>query len=137
MSLRLLLICSASTNAVRTAAFPVDEPLDAKGRASAAALSGELAGFAVVSTSPALRARGTAASLGLAASVDPALRDLDVGRWAGRSLTEIEAAEPAGLAAWISTSMPRLMAARRLPRSWSGPGSGSTPAAPVEGGSLP
>jgi broad specificity phosphatase PhoE len=102
MSLRLLLICSASTNGVRSAAFPADEPLDAQGHTSAAALSGELGSFAIVRTSPALRARETAASLGLAASVDPALRDLDVGRWAGRPLTEIEAAEPAGLAAWTS-----------------------------------
>lgn len=102
MSLRLLLICNASTSAMRAAAFPADEPLEARGRRSAAALAGNFAQIRTVWTSPALRARETAAALGLSPVVDPALRDLDVGRWAGRSLAEIEAAEPDGFAAWIN-----------------------------------
>ena len=53
-------------------------------------------------TSPALRARQTAAALGLDAAVEPALGDLDFGRWAGRTLAEVEAAEPLALAAWLA-----------------------------------
>ncbi len=37
--------------------------------------------------------------LGLAASCDPALRDLDAGRWSGKALTEIA---PHDLAVWLT-----------------------------------
>jgi len=43
---------------------------------------------------------GTAAALGLAGRVVPALAGLDHGRWTGRSLAEVAAEDPAGLAAW-------------------------------------
>ena len=61
---RLLLIRHASTDAVRRAAFPVDEPLDAAGRAAAALLAGRL-GRGDALCSPARRARETAAAAGL------------------------------------------------------------------------
>jgi broad specificity phosphatase PhoE len=52
--------------------------------------------------SPALRARQTAEGIGLSPEIEPLLRDLDYGRWAGRPLVEIEREDPAGLAAWLS-----------------------------------
>ena len=52
-------------------------------------------------TSPALRARQTAEALGLAAEVVPALRDADFGRWAGRTLAEVEETDPDALALWL------------------------------------
>lgn len=86
---RLLLVRHASTDAVRAAAFGSDEPLDARGRESAARLRlprGE------VWVSPALRARETAACAGLdVAGVEAALAECDFGRWAGKPLGEIEA----------------------------------------------
>jgi broad specificity phosphatase PhoE len=34
--------------------------------------------------------------------VNPSLRDCDYGRWAGRTLTDVQAEEPASVAAWLS-----------------------------------
>src|ERR1700760_3620959 len=88
------LICQAATHAVRDAAFPADEPLDPQGLAKATALVPDLRRVDAAWTSPALRARETATALGLQATIDPALRDLDYGNWSGRSLAEIETAMP-------------------------------------------
>ena len=55
-----------------------------------------------VRTSPLLRARQTAAALQLDAMVDPALRDIDLGRWVGRSFADVQETEPEAIAAWIS-----------------------------------
>ncbi|MFC7384631.1 histidine phosphatase family protein [Sphaerisporangium rhizosphaerae] len=51
---------------------------------------------------PAVRCRQTAAGLGLTAVVDHGLRDRDAGRWAGRTLAEIQAREPEELVAWLT-----------------------------------
>lgn len=102
MNVRLSLVCHASTSAVRAAAFPADEALDPQGQAEASALAGELRNMDVAWTSPALRARQTAAALHLDAEIDHALRDINLGRWGGRSLSEIETIEPDALAAWTS-----------------------------------
>lgn len=98
---RLALIRHATTDAVRRAAFPVDEPLDAAGRAAAAALTGRL-GRGEALTSPALRARETAAAAGLDAAVHPALGECDFGTWGGRSLQDVHAEEPDAVSAWMT-----------------------------------
>jgi broad specificity phosphatase PhoE len=102
MTLRLTLLCHAFTDAVRRAVFPGDEPLDGRAAAQAAAAVGVLGAFDNVWTSPALRARQTAAALRLSAQDDPALRDCDFGRWTGLRLTDLETREPDAVAAWIS-----------------------------------
>ena len=53
-------------------------------------------------SSPALRARQTAAALGLDATVDPVLRDIDCGAWSGHSLAEIQADAPDAVAGWLT-----------------------------------
>jgi broad specificity phosphatase PhoE len=98
---RLLLIRHAPTDAVRRAAFPVDEPLDDAGRAAAAALIGRL-GRGNALSSPALRARETAAAAGLQATVDPRLSECDFGTWAGRTLAEVHDEDPGSAGAWMS-----------------------------------
>jgi broad specificity phosphatase PhoE len=102
MSVRLTLICHAATSAVREAAFPDDEPIDPQGHAKAATLAAALRRVDAASTSPALRAKQTAAALELEATVDPALRDVDLGHWAGRSFADVQEIEPEALAAWTS-----------------------------------
>lgn len=98
---RLNLVRHASTAAVRRAAFPLDEPLDAAGLAAAEALAGRLdAGEALCS--PALRARATAAAAGLDAVAVAALAECDFGTWSGRTLAEVCEREPAAAAAWMS-----------------------------------
>lgn len=101
MSRRLTLISHAATEATRTAAFPRDEPLEPQGLARAAALAGDIGRVDAAWTSPALRAVQTAEALGLDASVDPALADIDLGHWAGKSLADVEASDPVGLGRWM------------------------------------
>jgi broad specificity phosphatase PhoE len=102
MSARLTLVCHASTRAVREAAFPLDEPLDSRGLAQASVLAGSLGGTDAVWTSPAIRAKQTAAALRLDAAVETALADIDLGRWAGRPFAKVLAEEPDSVAAWTS-----------------------------------
>ena len=104
MSVRLTMICHGSTSAVREAAFPADEPLDPQGQARAAELASAIRGVDAAWTSPALRAVQTAAALQLTATVEPALRDIDLGRWAGHGFSDIQDSEPEGIAVWLGRS---------------------------------
>lgn len=99
---RVLLVRHGGTAATRRADFPGDEPLSPAGRRTAAALGPLLAGAGTVVTSPALRAVETAAAAELDAAVEPLLRPLDAGRWAGCRLAELQYSDPAGMAAWLT-----------------------------------
>jgi broad specificity phosphatase PhoE len=99
MTVHLQLICHASTAALYRAAFPPDdEPLDERGRRSAAASAGEHRGRTAL-CGPARRCRETATALGLTAQVVEDLRDADAGRWTGRSLGELE---PGAVETWLT-----------------------------------
>jgi len=100
--MRMTLICHGATAATRLAAFPRDEPLEARAVERAAALRDTISHAARVLVSPALRARQTAEALGLSAEIDTALRECDYGRWAGRKLKDLQAAEPEAIALWLS-----------------------------------
>ncbi len=102
MTARLILICHASTAALRRSAFPADEPLDDRGRARAAALAAELPRVDQTWTSPELRARQTAAALQLNADTLPMLHDCDYGGWSGRTLEELAAQDPGAVATWLN-----------------------------------
>ena len=91
--IRLLLVRHASTDAASSFAFPDDEPLDARGRESAAILAKALPRGCEAICSPALRCRQTAGAAGLRPRIEPLVRECDFGRWAGRTLAEIEPAE--------------------------------------------
>jgi len=101
MTMRLHLLCSASTASVSSVAFAADEPLDAKGKESLTSLPGRLPSCDIVLRSPALCAAQTAEALALTPTIEPLLRDCDFGRWAGRSLEDVEAQEPAAVADWL------------------------------------
>ncbi len=95
---RLLLVRHASTEAVRSAAFGSDEPLDERGRALAARL--RLPRCDEVLVSPARRTHETASHAGLVATgVAPA--ECDFGRWAGLSLRSVAEREPDAVRAWM------------------------------------
>jgi broad specificity phosphatase PhoE len=94
------LVRHAPTSATRSSAFPVDEPLDARGRAQAASL--RVPARCTVLASPAVRCRETAAAAGLGPVVeDAALAECDFGRWAGRTLAHVHAEDPAAARAWM------------------------------------
>jgi broad specificity phosphatase PhoE len=96
------MICCGATTATRDAAFPRDESLEDRARATAAAIAGGFRRHDRAFAAPAPAARETAAALGLDASPEPALRDCDYGRWSGRRLAEIADQEPEGLAIWLA-----------------------------------
>jgi broad specificity phosphatase PhoE len=95
--IRLLLVCTGSTEAHRRAAFPGDEPLDERGMEDARKVSLSPPERALVS--PALRTRQTAELLHLHATVEPSLRDIDYGSWTGKTLKELD---PDVLSAWLA-----------------------------------
>ena len=95
-------ICHAATAAMRAGTFPADEPIDEKGAALAAALGASLPEAARVWISPALRTEQTANALGLAGTIEPALRDYNYGAWAGRSLAEILQQDENALKTWLA-----------------------------------
>jgi broad specificity phosphatase PhoE len=99
--MRVTLICHGATAATRMAAFPRDEPLDARALEQAAALRDAVPHEVRALSSPALRARQTAQALGLHADSEAALRECDFGRWAGRSLKDVQAAGPEAIALWL------------------------------------
>ena len=102
MTARLTLICHGSTDAVRTAAFPTDEPLDHHGKIGATGFVGRLPSVDCCWTSPELRTRQTADALELNANIEPMLRECDYGRWAGKRFSEIVADEPDAANSWLS-----------------------------------
>src|SRR6202011_2767227 len=80
----------------------LDEPTETTSVAHAEKLGHGLGRIDRAWTSPALRARQTAAALGLAAEVVPAIRDCDYGSWSGRTFADLERTQPADLALWLS-----------------------------------
>ena len=106
MPARLTLVCHAATAATRSAAFPSDEGIEPGAAELAAALAGRLRradrASTRVWTSPALCARQTAAALNLDATAHSGLRDCGYGRWSGRKLADVQAEDPAGVAAWLA-----------------------------------
>ena len=83
-----------------------DQPLNDAGREQARELAATLTdrGIDVVYSSDLVRAHETALivaeRLGLPVEVDTGLREVDVGDWAGRLVSEIEAADPEAFQLW-------------------------------------
>ena len=104
MGTRLLLVSHASTASQRAGRIPADDPLDARGLAEieveAARMRLAIPADAAAFVSPAVCARDTALALGLAATVDSALADMNYGDWHGRRFADLAIEAPQDLAAW-------------------------------------
>ncbi|MEU6347268.1 histidine phosphatase family protein [Streptomyces sp. NPDC046977] len=99
MAIHLTLLCAATETSGREAVFG-DEPAGKR-------LPGSMALPAFVThpltiRAPSARCARTAAALGLEPTVEPALRDLDYGRWKGHTRGEIAAMDPYGLSTWLT-----------------------------------
>ena len=94
---RLTLVSHAMTDAMAAGRFPTDEPLNALGHRQVDA-SIELGVTERAYCGPEKRARQTAELLGLHASIDNRLADLDCGRWRGCG----GRVRPADLAIWLT-----------------------------------
>ncbi|MEU6406430.1 histidine phosphatase family protein [Streptomyces sp. NPDC046985] len=102
MTARVLFLSAATSRSLRLARFDDGDPIDAAGAAQARAAAASLPSAARTASSPGRRCRETAAALGLDAAPDPELAGLDAGRWRGRTLDEVGAAEPDALARWLA-----------------------------------
>ncbi|MBT1090871.1 histidine phosphatase family protein [Streptomyces sp. Tu102] len=103
MTSRVTFISPAMNASLRRARFDDGRtPLDDTGAARARAAAGTLPPAARVLTSPGLRCRETAGALGLHGPAVPELAGPDVGRWRGRTLDEVSAAEPESLGRWLT-----------------------------------
>lgn len=102
MEIRLLMISHASTAAMRAGRFPADDPLDPRGLAEiqAARSSLSIPDHATVFVSPAACARETAQALGLTATAEPHLADMNYGNWHGQRLADLMTEAPEELATW-------------------------------------
>ena len=100
--IRLLLLRHGPTdwNAARRLQGRSDIPLSPAGREAVRrrAVPPRFRGFRWL-TSPLRRARETATLLGVAAEPEPALTEMDFGRWEGRTLAAVRADDPDGTAA--------------------------------------
>jgi broad specificity phosphatase PhoE len=108
---RLLLVRHAASPATRRALFPETtgaapadhcESLDRGGAADAAALGDVLPAAHHCWSSFAERAVETATRAGLGPELVAELAECDFGRWAGRSLPQVQATDPDGLSAWFA-----------------------------------
>ncbi|MEU1401650.1 histidine phosphatase family protein [Streptomyces sp. NPDC005728] len=99
MTIRLTFLCApggdATLDPLLGDAPPSERSLRMAGLAGAALPPHELAFRA-----PSTRCAQTADALGLAAAPEPALRDLDLGKWCGRTVDDIAATDPDGFTAW-------------------------------------
>ncbi|MFF8732344.1 histidine phosphatase family protein [Streptomyces sp. NPDC015171] len=102
MTSRVLLVSPAMSASLRRARFDDGGGLDEGGAAAARSMAGALPAAARVLASPSERCRQTAAALGLDGVPVPELAGLDVGRWRGRTLEEVGAAEPEAVGRWLT-----------------------------------
>ncbi|MGW3206418.1 histidine phosphatase family protein [Streptomyces sp. NPDC001135] len=102
MTSRVLLVSPATSVSLRQARFDDGSSLDDGGAARARAAAGSLPGAGRVAVSPSTRCRETATALGLDGAPVPELAGLDVGRWRGRTLQEVGAAEPEAVGRWLT-----------------------------------
>ncbi|WP_406194981.1 histidine phosphatase family protein [Streptomyces sp. NBC_01017] len=100
MTVRLTLLCAAAP-VERDVRFG-DVPLDERALRQAKAAAGALPSVGTLLTAPSQRCTQTAQALGWdVVTAEPALRDIDMGSWRGRTLSEVAASDGAGLATWM------------------------------------
>ncbi|RLU99247.1 histidine phosphatase family protein [Streptomyces griseocarneus] len=102
MTVRVMLVSPVTNPALQNPRFDDGTSLDAAGLRQARAAADSLPGADRYLCAPAARCRETADALGLEASPTAALAGLDVGQWTGRTLDDVAAAAPGGVAAWLS-----------------------------------
>lgn len=98
---RLTLICHAATPSLKHARFADDESLLMDWQSAGLSLSGRYPESAHLLCGPEARTRQTAGLFGEQPRIEPALRDVDLGRWKGQALRDLDSDE---LNAWLTDS---------------------------------
>ncbi|MFE9726178.1 histidine phosphatase family protein [Streptomyces sp. NPDC005794] len=105
MSVRVSLVAAARSSALLAERFDDDRPLDHAGWREVQLAAHTLVPLGAAELrycSPTPRSRATGDALGFAPLLQPALRDCDMGRWRGMTLSEVAAREPAAVDAWLA-----------------------------------
>lgn len=102
MTSRVTFVSPATSPSLRQARFYDGDSVDDAGAARARSAAGALPPYTRVIISPSVRCRETARALGLDGVATPELAGLDVGRWRGRTLEEVGAAEPEAVGRWLA-----------------------------------
>ncbi|MFG2602350.1 histidine phosphatase family protein [Streptomyces sp. NPDC048514] len=102
MTSRVTLVSPATSPSLRQARFYDGDSLDDAGAARARSAAGSLRAASRVLSSASPRCRDTAGALGLDAVEAAELAPLDMGRWRGRTLEEVAAAEPESVGRWLA-----------------------------------
>ncbi|MFD7294484.1 histidine phosphatase family protein [Streptomyces sp. NPDC059897] len=104
MHLTVTFVAAARSSTLLDERFDDDRPLDNAGWSTVQHAAPGLARLAAAELrycSPTPRSRATGDALGLTPLAQPALRDCDMGRWRGRTLTEVAAVEPDAVERWL------------------------------------
>ncbi|MEU0966080.1 histidine phosphatase family protein [Streptomyces sp. NPDC005917] len=101
MSIHLTLLCAPGGDPTLDPLLG-DAHLSEDGMHMASAARAVLSPCQPAFRAPSIRCSETADAIGLAASPEPMLRDLNVGRWCGRTVSEVAATDPAGFTAWLT-----------------------------------
>lgn len=102
MTVRLTFLCATPGSGAPDPAFG-DCALDERGRREAASVkAAALPPYSLALRAPSIRCAQTAEAVGVAATPENALRDIDYGRWTGRTRADIAAGDPHGLSAWLT-----------------------------------
>lgn len=99
---RITFVTHAATPAQKAGSFPLDEELDDATILKLAGLGWKAPSALRTWASPEKRVHQTATALNLSPLEAYELRECDYGAWSGRSLEEIHAEDPSGLASWLS-----------------------------------
>lgn len=99
---RIIFVTHAATPAQKAGRFPLDEELDAPTILKLAGLGWKAPSALRTWASPEKRVQQTATALNLSPLNAYELRECDYGAWSGRSLEEVHAEDPSGLASWLS-----------------------------------
>lgn len=98
---RLTLICHAATAAQKQARFADDESLLMDWQDAQLSLAGHYPKAARLVCGPEARTRQTAALFGAQPCIEAALRDLDLGRWKGQAIGDLDSDQ---MNAWLTDS---------------------------------
>ncbi|MFF4038175.1 histidine phosphatase family protein [Streptomyces sp. NPDC001816] len=101
MTIRLTFLCTPGGDATRDPLLG-DVPLSERSLRIAAAAVPALPPHGLAVRAPSIRCSQITDALGLVAVSEPALRDLDLGRWCGRTVDDIAATEPDGFTSWLT-----------------------------------
>ena len=102
MKSELILLCHATTHAMKTGSFPsTSDAVDGLELSRLLPLASVFRPDCIV-TSPAIAAMQTGRAFEVTTRVDPLWSDLNYGLWQGRPIREIHDEDAAGLGAWLS-----------------------------------